>query len=119
MEFSAVRDEFRRDKRLIIMDIGSLGGNFLDVIDYFVKLPEEWHYHYFDNGPEFISAMESGAIQGDSVVVLPTDESLQPGRIWAIAGKLNLKILALVGSRKLFVDDRDRQFYLGIQTVHR
>ena len=113
MEYGVVRKEFDRGKRLLIADIETLGGRVLDVINYFSNLPKSWSIHYFHSGIEFSEAMDKGDIQSDSVVVLPTDEDVVPGRIFAITVSQSIRVLVLLGKRnRKLIDDRDLWFYI-------
>jgi len=57
--------------------------------------------------------MDKGDIQSDSVVVLPTDEDVVPGRIFAITVSQSIRVLVLLGKRnRKLIDDRDLWFYL-------
>jgi hypothetical protein len=112
MECEAVRQEFDRGKRLLVTDVGSLGGKVLDVVDYFDSLPKSWDIHYFHSGTELREAVEKDEIQANSLVVLPTDEDLEPGQVYAFAVRRGIKVFIIVGVRTLHLEHRDRLFYL-------
>ena len=112
MECEAVRQEFDRGKRLLVTDVGSLGGKVLDVINYFDSLPKSWDIHYFHSGAGLSEAMEKDEIQADSVIVLPTDEDLVPGQVYAFAVRRGIKVFIVVGVKSRHLDDRNRLFYL-------
>jgi len=57
--------------------------------------------------------MDKGHIQNDSVIVLPTDEDMVPGRIYALAVDQEIKVLVLLGERnREVVDNRDLPFFI-------
>lgn len=113
MEYGVVHKEFDRGKRLLIADIEALGGRVLDVINYFSNLPKSWNIHYFHSGVEFSEAMDKGDIQNDSVIVLPTDEDVVPGRIYTLTISQGIKVLVVLGQRnRKLIDDRDLWFYI-------
>lgn len=113
MECEAVRKELERGRRLLISDIGALGGDVLNVIDYFDSLPAEWTISYFETSDGFERALEDGAITSNSVVVLPNDEGLVPGSVYSSAVKRGISILIILGAKqRKLVDNRDLPFYV-------
>jgi len=112
MEYEAVRQEFDRGKWLLVTDVGSLGGKILDVVNYFDSLPKSWDIHYLHNGAELREAVEKDKIQANSLIVLPTDEDLEPGEVYAFAASRRIKVFIVVGVRTPHVEHRDRMFYL-------